>query len=112
MKFCTKLYINLLYKALYEAFYKALYKALRIKALYEALREALRMEALHEALCMEALYKALYWVPAIFLIAFICASAKYTPYIAILFFTYFFFLISSLFRKALERQLVEDCRQN
>jgi hypothetical protein len=55
--------------------------------LYKALHEVL-----YEALCIEALHQ----VPAIFLIAFTCASAKYTPYIATLFFTYPSFLISSL----------------
>jgi hypothetical protein len=122
MKLCIKLYIKLLYKALYEALYKALYKALRIEALYKALREALRTGVLYEALCTEALYEALriealyeapHWVPAIFPIASIRTSAKYTPYIYLgshLIF-YPFFLISFLPKGILERQLADDrCR--
>ena len=101
-----------LHEALHEALHKALHKALRTKALHEALREALRTEALHEALRTEALHEAPHRVPAIFPIASTRASAKYTPYIATLFFTHPSFLTSSLPRKALERQPAEDCRQN
>jgi hypothetical protein len=100
-KLYIKLYTKLLYKALYEALYKALYKALRIEALYKALREALRTEAL---------YEAPHRVPAIFPIASTHVSAKYTPILPPYFLPFFSFLISSLSRKALERQLVEDCR--
>ena len=104
---------KVLYKTLYKALHKALHETLYTKALHKALhkalrtkalREALRTEALREALCTEALYR----VPAIFPIASTHASAKYTPYIATLFFTHPSFLTSSLPRKALERH----CRQN
>jgi len=86
-------------EALHEALHKALHEALRTEALYKALREALHTEALHEAL---------HWVPAIFPIASTHSFAKYTPYIATLFFTLFSFLTSSLPRELPERQLVED----
>ena len=78
------------------------------EALHEALREALRTEALREALRTEALHR----VPAVFPIASTRASAKYTPYIATLFFTLLSFLTSSLPREAPERQPAEDCCQN
>ena len=52
-----------------------------------------------------------YWVPAIFLITSPCASAKYTPYVATLFFC-FSFLPYILPREVPERQPAEDCRQN
>jgi hypothetical protein len=116
----VSLYCDTLHKALYKALYKALHKALHEalhKALHEALYEALYKalhKALREALCTEALHEALrealHQVPAIFPIASTRASAKYTPYIATLFFTHPFFLTSSLPRKALERQPVENCR--
>ena len=76
-----------------------------MEAPHEVLHEALH-EVLHEALRTEALYR----VPAIFPIASTRASAKYTPYIATLFFTHPSFLTSSLPRKALERQPAEDAR--
>ena len=85
--------------------HKALYKALYTKALHKALHEALRTKTLYtETLCIKALHR----VPAIFLIASIHAFAKYTPYIATLFFTLPFFFISSLLKEVLERQLAED----
>jgi hypothetical protein len=55
---------------LYKVLHEVPYKALR-EALYEALRKAL----------YEVLYKAPHRVPAIFPIASIRTSAKYTPYI-------------------------------
>jgi hypothetical protein len=89
-----KLHIEPPYKVLHEVLHKVLHETL-----HKVLHKALRIEALHQ-------------VPTIFLIASTHASTKYTPYIATLFFTYPFFLTSSLPRKALEQQPVEDCRQN
>src|SRR6266700_4786438 len=95
-----------------EAIHEALHEALRTEALHEALHKALRTEALHEALREALRTEALHRVPAIFLIASTRASAKYSPYIATLFFTHPSFLTSSLPRKALVRQPSDDCRQN
>ena len=67
-----------------------------------------RTEALRETLCTEALRR----VPAKFPIASTRASAKYTPYIVTLIFTFPSFLTSSLPREAPERQPAEDRRQN
>src|SRR6266702_3225175 len=107
---CTKAFHEALHKALHKAFHEALHKALH-KALHEALHKASH-KALHEAL-REALYtEALHRVPAIFPIASTRASAKYTPYIATLFFTLPSFLTSSLPREAPERQPTEDRHQN
>ena len=99
----------------YKVLHEVLHEALRTeaphgvlhKALHEALHEALH-KVLHKALCTEALHR----VSAIFMIAFTRSSAKYTPYIAALFFTHPSFLTSSLPRKVLERQLAEDYCQN
>ena len=83
---------------MYYNIHKVLHEALRTEAVHEALRESLRTEALHR-------------VPTIFLIASIRASAKYTPYIATLFFFYLSFLPYILpTREASEQQLVEDRR--
>src|SRR6266436_4796633 len=121
----SKFFLNIeapykvLHKVLHEALHEVLHEALR-KAPHEALHEALHKaphEALHKALCTEALHEALrealrteapHRVPAIFPIASTRASAKYTPYIATLFFT-----LPSLHPPYLaERQPAEDRRQN
>jgi len=95
-----------------KALHEALHKALHTEALHKALHEALRTEALHEALRETLCTKALRRVLAIFPIASTRASAKYTPYIATLIFTFPSFLTSTLPREAPERQLAEDRRQN
>jgi len=102
----------ILREALHEAVHKALHIEALHEALHEALYEALRTEALHKALRETLCTKALRRVPAIFPIASTHTSAKYTPYIATLIFTFPSFLISSLPREALERQLAENRRQN
>ena len=105
-------YLNSYTIILRKALHKALYKALYIEALHKALYKALRIEALHKALYKTLYTKALHQVPAIFPITSIYTSAKYIPYIATLIFTFSSFLISSLPREVLERQLVKDHRQN
>src|SRR5712672_3102942 len=102
---------EVLHEALYKALYKVLHEALH-EALHKALHKALRTEALHKALREALRTEALHWVPAIFPIASTRASAKYTPYIATLFFTLPSFLTSSLPREAPDRQPAEDRRQN
>src|SRR6266567_7148835 len=62
--------------------------------LYIALLVTTLFSALHPACTNSVTARDIqcYWVPAIFLIASIYTSAKYTPYIATLFFTFSYIL--------------------
>jgi len=90
-----------------EALHEALHKALHTEAARGSARSSTYGSSAR-GLCPKALRR----VPAIFPIASTRASAKYTPYIATLIFTFPSFLTSSLPREAPERQPAEDRRQN